>query len=413
VRGGGRLLTPEKYVEIYKQVGSKNGVARHLGRDVRSLRRFVKRNQARIDELMGNVPEVAETEPKAKQDTEPDMPTKDQLIQDKKAQLIAQNEKKIIRDLVKERAIVDIICDKIISAIEVIPRKEISPIVIPNKSAFREHEVVLQISDIQAGTYISKEATGGLNEYNQHIRQKQFKILREAMISIISRMKQVAPIRKLNVHMLGDIVEGLGIFIGQAQHVDQDLYNQVFSVADDLAFFLVEMLYLFDEIEVSCIGGNHGRVGQKGENPHYVNWDIIVYKHIEALLRNYQDRIKFNIPQSWWYVDEIQGWNFLLLHGDDIRSWNGLPYYGIDRADAKWSQLLNANGIQFDYMEMGHFHAPTELPRIRGEKFINGCWPGGSILALKSLVTSSRPCQRLFAVHPERGVAWRYPIWLE
>ncbi len=90
------MLTPERYVEAYKQVGSKNGVARLLGRDDRSLRRFVKRNQSRINELMGNVSEVAETKPKAKQDTEPDMPTKDQLIQDKKAQLIAQNEKKIL-----------------------------------------------------------------------------------------------------------------------------------------------------------------------------------------------------------------------------------------------------------------------------------------------------------------------------
>jgi len=61
------LLTPEKYVEIYKQVGSKNGVARHLGRDARSLRRFVKRNQARIDELLGNAPTVAEVKPKKEQ----------------------------------------------------------------------------------------------------------------------------------------------------------------------------------------------------------------------------------------------------------------------------------------------------------------------------------------------------------
>jgi hypothetical protein len=204
----------------------------------------------------------------------------------------------------------------------------------------------------------------------------------------------------------------MGIFEGQAQHTDQDLYNQVFKLADLVCKLLVELLYLFDKIEFTGIGGNHGRVGKKGENPHFVNWDVYLYKYIEAKLQNYK-QIKFNIPLSWWYLDTIQGWNFLLLHGDDIKAWNGLPYYGIDRADAKWTQLLGSKGMQYTYMELGHFHAATELPRVAGEKIINGCWPGGSIFALKALVTSGRPRQNLFAVHPERGKTWSYPIWLD
>jgi hypothetical protein len=340
------------------------------------------------------------------------LPTADDYIKQEKEKLIAQNEKKIFSDLVHERAMKDIIADKMSSAIQILPEIKIKSLSLPCNKSYSEEEVVLQISDIQAGTYIDKKTTGGLNEYNKDILKEQFNKLLKAMVSIISRQKQIAPIKKLNIHCLGDMVEGIDIFIGQAQHVDQDLYNQMFVLADLMCWFFIELLYLFDEIEVSCIGGNHGRVGKKGENPHWVNWDVYLYKYIEIKLQNYK-KIKFNIPLSWWYLDTIKGWNFLMLHGDDIKAFNGIPYYGIDRADAKWTQLLASKGLSYTYMELGHFHSASELSTVNGEKIMNGCWPGGSMFSLKSLMTSGRPRQNMFGVHPERGATWRYPIWLD
>lgn len=334
------------------------------------------------------------------------------LIKAEKEKALQQNQQRIFNQLVKEQAAKDIIADKMVSAIEVLPPLKITPIKIPRKASFREEEVVLMLSDIQAGTKIDLAATGGLNEYNWNIMEEQFKFLLKSIVSIISRMKQIEPIRKLNIAMLGDMVEGMGIFLGQAQHVDQDLYNQMFKLADLICWLLCELLYLFDEIKVTCIGGNHGRIGQKGENPHFVNHDVYLYKYIAAKLQN-QKQISFDIPLSWWKVKEIQGYKFLLLHGDDIKAWNGIPYYAIDRADAKWTTLLSAYEIYFDYILMGHFHAQTELPRVRGEKIINGCWPGGSIFALKSLVTSGRPSQKLFAIHPNHGKTWSYNLFLD
>ena len=338
--------------------------------------------------------------------------TADELVSTEKEKAVRQNEKRILSQLVKEQAARDIIAEKMVSAIEVLPPLKIQPISIPTTPSYREEEVVLMLSDIQAGTKIDLAATGGLNEYNWSILEEQFQILLKSMISIITRMKRFCPIKTLNIAMLGDMVEGMGIFVGQAQHVDQDLYNQMFKLADLLCWFICELLYLFDEIKVTCIGGNHGRIGKKGENPHFVNHDVYLYKYIEAKLQN-QRQIKFDIPLSWWKVIEIQGYKFLLLHGDDIKSWNGLPYYGIDRADARWTTLLSAYEIYFDYILMGHFHAQTELPRVRGEKIINGCFPGGSVYALKSLVTAGRPSQKLFGVHKEHGKTWAFNLFLD
>lgn len=336
----------------------------------------------------------------------------DNMVADEKKRLQEQNQRKILTEMIQQQARRDIIAEKMISAIQALPELNIKPLKINPKQQYSEVEAVLMLSDIQAGTYISSETTGGLNEYNKDILAKQFKVLKYAICSLVTKMKLISPIRKLNIHALGDMVEGMGIFVGQAQHTDQDLYNQMFFLAEQICKLLVELLGLFDEIEFTGVGGNHGRIGKKGENPHWVNWDVYLYKYLEARLQNYK-RIKFNIPLSWWYLDTIQGHNFLLLHGDDIKAWNGLPYYGIDRADAKWTKLLNSKNLRYDYIELGHFHQPTELPSVAGEKFINGCWPGGSIFALKNLVTANRPVQKFFVVHPEKGAIWRNPIWLD
>lgn len=402
------MVTPEEYVRLFRELGSNRKVIRHLAIDESNFYKWKKRNQSEIDRLMtGGEIDLVILLPEGKE-----LPTKEEYIQQEKGQIETRHKEKLFKELVKERATQDIIIEKCLAAVTALPEFKITPVSFPLAKKYKEQEAVLQISDIQAGTYISKEATGGLNEFNKDILKQQFDKLKDAMTSIISKQKQIYPIRKLNVHMLGDMVEGMGIFIGQAQHVDQDLYHQFFGLAELLCKFLVEMLYLFDEVEVSCIGGNHGRVGKKGENPHYVNWDVFLYKYCEARLQNCS-QITWNIPLAWWYVDEILGHNFLLLHGDDIKSWNGIPYYGIDRADARWQKLLASRKIYYEYLELGHFHSPSELSRVEGEVIINGCWPGASIFALKTLGTANRPRQNLFFVHPEQGKVASYPIWLD
>lgn len=401
------MLTPEYYVLLMKRYGSHTKIEQATGRSTRGLRKYRNAHQEEIDRLM-----VAwEKDLDISSDGLP--LTKEEYISNTRGEIEQKNKDKVFKELLKERASQDIIIDKCLTAVRAVPKLKIEPIIYTTSYHYKEQEAVLQISDIQAGTYISKEATGGLGFYNKDVLKWQFGRLRDSMISIISKNKQIIPVRKLNLHFLGDMVEGMGIFIGQAQHVDQDVYHQFFGLAELLIKFIIEMLYLFEEIEVSCIGGNHGRVGKKGENPHYVNWDVFLYKYIESRMEKYFDRVKFNIPLSWWYVDEIMGFKSLLLHGDDIKSWNGIPYYGITRADAKWQQLLGSKNIYFDYIELGHFHSPSELPRVAGETIMNGCWPGGSVFALKSLMTSGRPRQNLFFIHPERGKTASYPIWLD
>jgi hypothetical protein len=321
----------------------------------------------------------------------------------------AEREKR--REAVLMKAATDIIIDGVIDAIKSREHYQPKRFEVAHNTNFSEETIVLDISDIQAGTYISKESTGGLNEYNWNVLEKQFDALWYGLEEIVIRHKMVAPINNLHVHFLGDIVEGWDIFKGQTHSIDHDIAHQLLDIVDLLADFLDKCRTLFDHIHVVGVPGNHGRIGRRGENLHYVNYDYIVYKFIEKTLKNYPE-FSWQISESWWQVDKIYNYNFLMFHGDDIRGWQGIPYYGIDRAAKNYRELLELLGIRYDYMEIGHFHMPSELAGVTTEKFINGCWPGGTIYSMKGLGAANTPIQKLFAVHPRQGVTYRYPIRL-
>jgi hypothetical protein len=123
-----------------------------------------------------------------------------------------------------------------------------------------------------------------------------------------------------------------------------------------------------------------------------------------------EKRIKFYIPKAWWIIANVRGWDFLLLHGEDIKAWNGIPYYGVDRADARYTLLLQTINKSYHYMCCAHHHSHAEIDRPVGEKLINGAWPGGSMYSYKSLNTSSVPSQLFFGVHERKGITWRYKL---
>ncbi len=338
----------------------------------------------------------------------------DEVVQAQKERLIADNQKRIIGELSKRAAITEILVEKTCSAIAAIPPVPFVPqyVTYHGRDQRSAEEVILDISDIQAGTKIDKDGTGGLNEFNWGIMEREFDTLFRGVTSISKRQMELAPIRKLHIFMLGDMVEGWNIFPGQPQNIDQDVLNQTYKLEDALARFICQLLTVFQEIEVSCVVGNHGRVGKKGENPHWVSWDMVLYRNLEKSLSNYP-QVTFNIPTAWYYIKEVNGWRFYLQHGDDVKGWGGIPFYGIDRDQKNSRELLETIDERFDYIEMGHLHTPAMLPLMGGGFVtINGCWPGGSILSMKNMKKTGKPIQWIKGIHPEYGVTWCYPIYL-
>ena len=190
--------------------------------------------------------------------------TFEEQVSERRDKILCSEAAKQDKKLLTKIAVTEMIIDSIRDVVRERPFRDIKPFEVKVERNYSEETIVLMISDIQAGTYISKESSGGLNEYNWDILEKQFVQLYKGLEEIVTRHKQVAPIASLHVHLIGDIVEGYDIFKGQTRQIDREITEQAIGVKDLLCEFLIKTLYLFDKVHVVAVPGNHGRIGSKG-----------------------------------------------------------------------------------------------------------------------------------------------------
>lgn len=334
-------------------------------------------------------------------------------IEEAKEKARKDMQKRLLNKLLKERGTTELIVETFEKTIQGFEWKDIKPPKpIPLNKAKKE-EALLLFSDAQIGEHITLEDTNGFGEYNIEIFKERMEKLTNRIRQITEMHKNFSYIDTLNIFMLGDNVDGIGIYRGQEHHLDALVVDQLLIGSEKIAESLIELLGTFEKIKITGIVGNHGRIGKKGENPTHVNFDYLLYKMLERELVNYSDRIEWTIPKSNWYMQNILGYGFLLLHGDTIKAWNGIPYYGIDRADARLTKMLTAKGKTYQYLCLGHHHNPGDVDSSNGEKILNGTMVGGSTFSINQLHTTSRPSQWFFGISKEEGITWRYKILLD
>jgi hypothetical protein len=340
--------------------------------------------------------------------TEPDLA---QISREEQDKLKREYDQQTLRLFRRERASTDRIIDAIIDASPRIPPVTV-PLLPDPGGPHHEQTATLLFSDLHVGANTDIEETGGLGEYNYPIFRERLASLRDGVRSITAHHRMSHPVKNLVVQSLGDNIENVTIFPAQRDAAD-DLTEQVLRAQNDIAEFYLGLLDTFEHISVIAVSGNHGRIGRKGEFKHHVNWDFIINKSLAARLEDATDRITFQIPKAPFAAVDIEGWVFLLRHGDGIKSWNSIPYYGVARSTGRWIAIQESLGNRFDYMSMGHFHQMATLPYTGGEVLMNGSFVGSSQFSVEVMETLSRPVQLFGMVHPTHGLAARYPIHLD
>ena len=102
----------------------------------------------------------------------------------------------------------------------------------------------------------------------------------------------------------------------------------------------------------------------------------------------------------------------MIAHGDDIPSYNSIPWYGIQRKTRSLIALTRNSTPKLEYFVMGHFHTQTALSDLACETLINGAWVSTGPWGYESRALYTKPVQLLHGVHAEWGVTWRLPILL-
>jgi hypothetical protein len=282
----------------------------------------------------------------------------------------------------------------------------IKPPVIKLPSGMHEEEVVLVISDVQAGLTTSARETGGLGDFNTQILARQIEYLGDAIESI---MKYHVNAKRLRMWFNGDIVEGETIFRGQQREIDMNLIEQIVFCVDKFEGLILRMANRFERVDATGTVGNHGRLGMKGEHSPMSNFDYLTYKWLAERTKPLKN-VTWTIPDTWWLVNDVLGWRFLQVHGDDTgaSTW-GIPFYGMSRHSSRYQEMLRQARVPpFDYMVLGHHSVEAQFQNV----IAAGSWPGGTEFSIKGMQAAGMPTAPFFAVDRRFGKTWRRDIQL-
>jgi len=270
----------------------------------------------------------------------------------------------------------------------------------------REEISILDISDVHVGmineTFDNRSAKKVVT-YNYEVFLKELGNLQSAIFDIHKILEPSYRLKKIVINFLGDIITNDRIFEEQVFEIEECVGRQIWKAIPVFANFFVNLLNIYEEVEVNCVVGNHGRSQNQYNEPVENNFEYFIYKTWE---KQFQDskRIKINVPDSRRAIINIGPWRHLLEHGDSIRGFS-------ENAIEKQINNLHREMGGFDVMHFGHLHKLKE--REISDKVIvkqNGCWIWKDDYAFKYFKTYSVPKQHFFGCNDKRVETWNYKL---
>lgn len=336
-----------------------------------------------------------------KESVKPTVP-KDPL-KEHKEKTIERYDKQFVNKLLKERTDRDIVTDILK---EIVPKIDFTPKPLPERKPKNNKEiVVLNLNDIHIG------------RYPRELLQKKADYLVSSALEIVEIQRGKATIDELVINMVGDIVDGDGIFPNQPYEQKFHLMDQMFSIGLPVISGMInELSNHFKKVTLNCVYGNHGRVS-KFTDPE-LNFDLIFYNILKLATQN-NTRLNWNISRKWYMIAKISKFGFLLTHGHFIKTWLNIPFYGIKEKGMRWqgslsreeTVMINKEWVKikkeyWDFIVMGHFHTSLYFRWNNWRCILGGTWLDSDDFAESVLGLDSATEQTLFAVHEKRGITW-------
>jgi DNA repair exonuclease SbcCD nuclease subunit len=306
-----------------------------------------------------------------------------------------------------------ILTNKILKAVDALSPLQPFPYK-AGKSAEAEMAAVLQLSDWHIGEQISARETGGFGLYNWNIAQERANYIATKFLNWLEAHRTSFKIPKVYIFGQADWVSG-DIHKELLVTNEFPLPEQAVRSGQLLAQIIARIAPHAPELHVVAIEpDNHGRLQPKPQFKQKAanNMSFVTYAMAEALLKNHGNINWINNHRIRELVN-VAGQNFLVEHGDVIKSWQGIPYMGMMRQAAKeaskhmraileqqrreLSRMHNEYG--FDYVALAHFHVPNV---IDNQILVNGSLSGTSEFD-EGVGRYAKPSQVSFLVHPKYG----------
>lgn len=271
-------------------------------------------------------------------------------------------------------------------------------------------------SDFHYGEQISKDETGGLNEFNSKIAKARFQRLVDTTIDLsFNHMGRADVAYPGIVICLGGDMIGGDIHEELAWTNDRTPHQSVHDLTDLLGAGLEQMAGKFGRVFVPCVVGNHGRSTRKPVNKRLVftNYDWSIYCNLERYFRK-DDRVKFYVSNEADARFTMYGHRYLLTHGDNLGVKGGDGLIGaigpIMRGRIKLGRQESEIGRDFDTAILCHWHQYLTLPGL----VVNNALKGYDEYAhLRLRASYSRASQALWFTHPEHGITAHWQVYLQ
>lgn len=263
---------------------------------------------------------------------------------------------------------------------------------------YQGDHMVVAFSDLHVGKEATYATTGANFVYNSQVAKDRWRVW-------LDRVKAIALVRQPECIVLacaGDLAEGSQMRDSQGFRIDCTVGEQSMIVTDILVQTIRELKECANGVWVILVGGNHGRIGERGQGLQHDNVEIIVGHSLTHVFAN-DPEVKIEIVTTPEIVVEIAGKNVLIAHGDKVTNHSEIAHWEyLRKQEDAWS-------CHIDIFLSAHWHCISEYHDQNRVCIGNGGFDNGACdFARNQIVKQQRAEQIVFGLRQEDfGISWR------
>lgn len=271
---------------------------------------------------------------------------------------------------------------------------------LPERSSNLESAILL-LSDLHSGKSIFDDQENCL--YNRDIMTFRMGLLKEQVCSIIDERMAMGRLDEFVMALIGDIVDGSGVYPGQELNQDLSCFVPQITLAVACIWdLIVEIRKRNIPVRVNGVRGNHGRQYKYANAGN--NFDYLVLQMLYMLAYTY-DRKGVSVKYSTApYMNfEVKGFRCHIRHEAPVQT----------ETPAAKAKFMGWRAMhEYDLIFYGHKHHPGNGSVLDCDAFMNGSLVGTDDLS-ESLAVFSRPSQTLVGIDPGFGRTYAYNLYAD
>jgi hypothetical protein len=255
-------------------------------------------------------------------------------------------------------------------------------------SAEAHHRQIAMWSDWHYGEHVDAESVSDINAYSVAICEDRVAQLVKSILSF----KKVRPaLTGLDIFIMGDMATGKIHRLEETNEVPAQ--EQYVRVGYLIAWAVEQLAPHYPQIDIYCTWGNHPRDTPEPSTSHS-NGDWVACQLAKAAT-GHLSNVHWSIPKAGMVVATVADLNFLVWHGDGIRSNSaGVPWMAMAKRAALLRDTYADAGTRVHYLAVGHYHQQAAVPGL----FMNGSLIGPNAHGMKNYGGGARPNQLLITL---------------